>query len=234
MTNSIVLRFSFVLLAIFTQNMFAASEQLQPIESIEAAIKHFIHQKYKTTTDFTYSHNPLDPRLQLPLCENPITITSQTGSIQAGRNSIGISCDTGKKWTVFTVLQVKAYKNVLVLSQPVRRGEIIGNRHLTFKRKDIADLRQGYLTHPAQVINKQAKRHFAAGAVINSANFVEPKVIKRGEKVSIQAVSPYFNISMAGIALMDGRKGQNIRVKNINSKRIIQATVIKTGLVSVN
>jgi len=39
---------------------------------------------------------------------------------------------------------------------------------------------------------------------------------------------------MNGVAMMDGTKGQLISVKNQNSGRIINATVIEPGLVSVN
>lgn len=38
---------------------------------------------------------------------------------------------------------------------------------------------------------------------------------------------------MNGVAMMDGIKGQSIRIKNENSGRIINATVIEPGLVSV-
>jgi flagellar basal body P-ring formation protein FlgA len=38
---------------------------------------------------------------------------------------------------------------------------------------------------------------------------------------------------MNGVAMMDGTKDQLIRIKNENSGRIISATVIEAGLVSV-
>jgi len=62
----------------------------------------------------------------------------------------------------------------------------------------------------------------------------EPKLIKRGEKVIIKVNSPNLEISVAGIALMDGVKNQNIRIKNIKSKQIVQATVVKQGQVVVS
>jgi flagella basal body P-ring formation protein FlgA len=37
-----------------------------------------------------------------------------------------------------------------------------------------------------------------------------------------------------GIAMMDGIKNQNIRIKNQKSKQVIQATVVKPGVVIVN
>jgi flagella basal body P-ring formation protein FlgA len=62
---------------------------------------------------------------------------------------------------------------------------------------------------------------------------MEPKLIKRGERVNIRTSNQNLVISMAGIAMMDGIKGQNIRIKNIKSKQIVHATVEKPGQVVV-
>jgi flagellar basal body P-ring formation protein FlgA len=64
-------------------------------------------------------------------------------------------------------------------------------------------------------------------------SFIEPRLIKRGDKIIISTMQPAFSIRMNGIAMMDGTKGQLIRVKNENSGRIISATVIEPGLVSI-
>jgi flagella basal body P-ring formation protein FlgA len=40
-------------------------------------------------------------------------------------------------------------------------------------------------------------------------------------------------IRMSGIAQSDGSRGQVIRVKNQNSDRVVNATVIDTGVVDV-
>lgn len=225
---------SFLFLISYSLTNFAASSPTQPIASIQGAIRHFIDTEFKAAREFKYSLTHLDPRLKLPLCDQALQVFSQTGSLKPGHNSLGVHCNSAKKWTIYTVAQIQAFKQVVVVIQPLRRGTLIAKRHLALKSRDIADLRHGYLTNPELVVGKEAKRNLASGTVINSGLFVEPKIIKRGEKVSIEANSSYFNISMAGVALMDGSKGQNIRVKNIKSKRIIQATVVQPGQVSVD
>ncbi|WP_305906579.1 flagellar basal body P-ring formation chaperone FlgA [Methylomarinum sp. Ch1-1] len=222
-----------ILLFAYTQSAVAATRALQPISSIKTAIANFVNNNFEAVENFEYSLMQLDPRLRLSLCDEPLQVFSQSGALEAGRNTIGIHCPTGQKWTIYTVAQIKAFRKVLVLSQPLRRGDIISERHLSYKTEDLSDLRRGYLLNPKRVINQQATRNLAAGTVINRSHFSKPTLINRGERVNIQASSPYFTISMAGIALMDGHKGQNIRVKNINSKRIVQATVVEPGLVSV-
>jgi flagella basal body P-ring formation protein FlgA len=222
---------SVILLLVYLQNSEAA--QFQTISSIQSAISHFITNEFKAANEYDYTLSQLDHRLNLPLCPKPLHIFTRTGSLKAGRNSIGVRCTSGKKWTIYTSAQIKSYRKVLVLTQAIRRGEIITEKHLSYKNRDIGDLHRGYILDTKLVINKQAKRNLSAGIVITGNHFIEPKLIKRGEKINIHATSTRFHISMAGIALMDGTKGQNIRVKNINSKRIIQATVVRPGQVSV-
>ncbi len=220
-----------ILLLVHLQNSKAA--QFQTIPSIQAAISRYIVKKFKESNEYDYTLYKLDQRLKLPLCPNPLQIFTQTGSLKAGRNSIGVRCISKKKWTIFTGAQIRSYRKVLVLTRPIRRGEIITENQLAYEKRDVSNLHRGYILNSKKIINKQAKRHLSAGIVITGDNFAEPQLIKRGENVNIQAKSPYFHISMAGIAMMDGRKGQHIRVKNIKSKRIIQATVEKPGQVSV-
>ena len=72
-----------------------------------------------------------------------------------------------------------------------------------------------------------------AGAILDLRSFIEPFLVKRGEKITISAVQPAFTIRMNGVAMMNGTKGQRIRIKNENSGRIISATVVEAGVVSV-
>jgi len=222
---------SVILLLTYLPNSKAA--QFQTISSMQAAIGHYITNEFKTSHRYDYSLSRLDPRLKLPLCSDSLQISTQTGSLKAGRNSIAIHCTSGTKWTIYTSAQIKSYRKVAVLSRPMLRGEIVTENQLAYKRRDISTLHRGYILNADQIINKQATRNLAAGTVINSHQFTEPRLIKKGEIVNIQAKSPYFHISMSGISMMNGRKGQHIRVKNINSKRIIQATVENPGQVSV-
>ena len=120
-----------------------------------------------------------------------------------------------------------------MLSKSVRRGELFTMNSLLVEKKDLSTLRSGYISDSELIINKQASRNLRVGSVIYKSNLTEPRLIKRGEKVHINASTPNLDISMAGIAMMDGIKGQNIRVRNIKSKRFIQATVVKPGQVAV-
>ncbi|CAA9892686.1 Flagella basal body P-ring formation protein FlgA [Candidatus Methylobacter favarea] len=211
-----------------------ADQRSQSPASISEAVKNFIAQKINTSAEYEISLIPVDSQLKLPECTEPLEAFTTTGLIKAGRNSIGIRCPAQTKWSIFTSSVIKFYQQVLVLSKPVQRGEIITSQHLALEKRDVSNLRDDFFTEAQQVENKQAIRQMPAGTILSLRNFVDPKLIKRGDKVIISAIQPAFAIRMNGIAVMDGAKGQTIRIKNQNSGRIINATVVESGLVAVN
>ena len=213
----------------------AHAETYQSHESIAEAVKSYIAQNINSTTEYETIPLPIDERLNLPQCAEPLEIFATTDTIKAGRLTVGVRCNRDNKWTIYTSVIIKTYQLVVVLTIPVQRGEIITQQHLAFERREVSNLRENFATQIEQVVNKQATRQLEAGTVISLMNHLaEPKIIKRGDKVVISSSNTNFSIKMSGIAMMDGTKGQLIKVKNQNSGRIINATVVEPGLVVVN
>jgi flagella basal body P-ring formation protein FlgA len=221
-----------VLTLLFVSQASIASP-MQSVQSIQDAVGTYIKSGLEAGGNYQITDTQLDPRLQLPLCEQSLKVFSQTGEIKAGRNTIGVHCGGSKSWTIYSTVSIKSYKDVLVLSKSLRRNEVIRAEHLTTATRDIALLQQGYLLEPAEVINKQASRNIAAGSVLNKLSYQELTLIKRGERVNIQSGKAGLQISAAGMAMTDGAKGERIKVKNIGSQRVIQAVVVDAGMVSV-
>jgi flagella basal body P-ring formation protein FlgA len=209
-----------------------AEQKFQSHDSIYELVKNTAARNINAT-EYKISVLPLDSLLKLPECTEPLEAFTTTDLIKAGRTSIGVRCNTEKKWSIFTVAIIKVYETVIVLSRPVQRGEIITRQHLAIEKRDISKLRGDFITQAEQITNKQAARQMPAGAILSLKSFIEPRLIKRGDKIIISAIQSAFAIRMNGVAMMDGVKGQFIRIKNENSGRIINATVIEPGLVSV-
>lgn len=205
----------------------------QSISSILEASRHYIVTHLTAEKDYKIKLEPIDNRLKLPLCDKTLIAFTAKSSLKPGRNSIGVKCTDKKKWTVYTSAFISLFKDVIVLTQPIRRGEFYTENMLHFEKKEVSGLRKGYFTDSDNIINKQASRNLSIGSVITQANITEPKLVKRGEKVTIKISSPNLVISAAGIALMDGVQNQNIRIKNIRSQQIVQATVVDQGQVVV-
>lgn len=211
-----------------------ADQNSQSHESIAEAIQNHIAQNINLPGEHEISLVPLDSRLNLPQCTGPLEVFTPTDLIKAGRITIGVRCNIEKKWSIFTSAIIKTYQMVVVLAQPIQRGEIISRQHLVIEKREVSNLREDFATQIEQVENKQAINQLNTGTILSLRNLVEPKLIKRGDKVMITTTQPNFSISTSGIAMMDGTKGQLIKIKNQNSGRVINGTVIEPGLVAVN
>ncbi len=211
-----------------------AEQGSQSHESIAEAVKAYIAKNINLPGEYEVNLIPLDGRLNLPQCAEPLEAFTTNDLIKAGRSTIGVRCNAGKKWSIFTSAIIKTYQMIVVLSQPIQRGEIITRQHLAIEKREVSNLREDFVTQIEQLENKQIIRQLDAGTILSLKNIVEPKIIKRGDKVVISATRPDFSIKMNGTAMADGVKGQLISVKNQNSGRIINATVVEPGLVSVN
>jgi len=81
---------------------------------------------------------------------------------------------------------------------------------------------------------KLAARHIPAGTVIDRRVTRMPKpriVIKRNQGVVMRIAGPTFVITAQGSALEDGRTGDYIKVRNVDSRRTITAKVMFDGTV---
>ncbi len=221
----------FCLMLGISQLSFASSTQ--SLEIINKAVRDFVESSLAPDGQYQVSEAQIDNRLRLPACEQNLDIFSQSGAVKPGRNTVGIRCNGTNGWTIYSTVLIKSFKNVLILTKQLNRNERISLEHLRTESRDIATLQQGYLTDPDDIADKQAIRILAPGTVLTRQHFTEPTLIKRGQRVSIQSGKAGFMISATGVAMTDGSKGQRISVKNISSKRVIQATVENPGVVTV-
>lgn len=210
-----------------------AEQKSQSLDSIYEFVKDTV-AKNINAAEYEISVLPLDSQLKLPECIEPLEAVITTDLIKAGKTSVGVRCNTEQKWSISTIADVKVFETVIVLSRPVQQGDIITRQNLAIEKRDVSKLRGDFVTQIEQIENKLAARYIPAGSIPGLRSFIEPKLIKRGDKIIISAIQPAFTIRMNGIAMMDGTKGQHIRIKNENSGRIISGTVIEPGVVSVN
>ncbi|WP_445371565.1 flagellar basal body P-ring formation chaperone FlgA [Methylomonas sp. HW2-6] len=203
-------------------------------QQIQDAINQFVRSTLESGGKYEINLTPLDPRLQLPVCEQALQVFAQTGEIKPGRNTVGVRCYGDKGWTIYSTVLLKSFKDVLVLNKSMQRNDIIRAEHLAVETRDAGMLPQGYLADMSDVLDKQAARNIPAGSVLNRQHVADPTVVRRGERVNIESSKAGVVISAMGAAMGDGAKGQKISVRNLSSNRVIQAVVVNAGQVSVN
>lgn len=129
--------------------------------------------------------------------------------------------------------QVVEIREVAVLGRALNRGEAIAAADITLERRPKeaapADAQIGQTALAGQV----AQRSLSVGAILRAGDLAPPDLVARGEAVTIVFDTPGLNLSLRGQANEAGRLGAMITVTNPVSKKVLPATVIGAGRVSV-
>ncbi|HEF4763067.1 TPA: flagellar basal body P-ring formation protein FlgA [Pseudomonas putida] len=178
--------------------------------------------------------NQLDPRLRMPMCDKELTASLESPAKPLGRVTVKVRCEGSSPWTVFVPAQVRLFRDVVTTSRPLRRAGIVEPEDVILRERDISAINQGYLTSLDQAIGQRLTRPMVADQVITLVHLEQAEVIRKGDQVVITARSGTLSVRMPGEALANGGMSEQIRVKNLNSQRVIKAQVTAPGQVEVS
>lgn len=112
-----------------------------------------------------------------------------------------------------------------VVSRRLRRGDIISKRDLDFITLKETDVQPDVLTNIEDVVGLTPRRAILAGVPMKDQDLILPRLIKRGDRVTIHLDNGPIKLTAMGKALETGAKNDLIRVVNLMSNRTIEATV---------
>ncbi|ALG71278.1 FlgA protein [Azospirillum thiophilum] len=120
-----------------------------------------------------------------------------------------------------------------VLTRRVIPGDIIGPGDV-----DWQDVRADMTTSDtaatdAQLIGMTPRRGISTNQAVRLRDLQSPRMIDKGSLVTITLTTPAMTLTTQGKALQDGGRGEVIRVVNIQSNRIVEATVAGPNVVAV-
>ncbi len=129
--------------------------------------------------------------------------------------------------------RVSITRDVLRAAKRIRRGDIIEEADVSKGRETTMRRKDDILVDPEEAVGKRASRGIRSGSTLTSAMMEDPPVVERGSAVVILAENETLRITTRGEALEDGRRGDRIRVKNLQSGKEFVSTVKATGWVTV-
>lgn len=125
--------------------------------------------------------------------------------------------------------RVDVYARVFGVAEPLRRGQ----------RLDVADLVELRLPHTAlardvvldasMIEGAMLRRTVKPGEPIREAWLQVPPLVNRGDRVRMVAVRGALRLTARGEALGDGARGAFIRVRNLDSRKIVSGRVVAPG-----
>lgn len=175
----------------------------------------------------------LDARLRLHRCSEPLQASLEGNKPPVGRLTVRVRCNGDTPWSIFVPAHVSLFLDVVVARHPVKRNSLLQPGDLMLAERDVGSLGQGYFLDPRQAVGSLATRALNSGQPVLASQLRQPPMVKRGDQVVISARSGAISVRMPGEALSDGSQGQQIRVRNLRSQRVVQARVVAPGQVEV-
>ena len=140
---------------------------------------------------------------------------------------------TGLLFALMAAEMAKAV-TVPVLKETVRAGTVITEDMVGFKPYDDRRIPRGSVTHPEQLIGKEAIRTVREGRPVYGRHLRVPPFAARGERVVIEYRKAGMRLTSEGELLADASLGESVRVQNLDTRHVIIGTIIAEGLVEVN
>ncbi|WP_444756956.1 flagellar basal body P-ring formation chaperone FlgA [Pseudomonas sp. A014] len=197
----------------------------------------FTVEDYMTRTQtvgrYDIQVNNLDPRLRMPVCSQQLDASLESPAQPLGRVTVRVRCDGTSPWTVFVPAQVKLFRDVVVMTRPLKRESVIGEGDAALRERDVSTLGQGFLSELDQAVGMKLLRPTVLDQVLTLQQLEQADVIRKGDHVVITARSGGLSVRMPGEALSKGGLTEQIRVRNLNSQRVVKATVVGPGQVEV-
>jgi flagella basal body P-ring formation protein FlgA len=151
-----------------------------------------------------------------------------------GRFRAGVSVDLGADARLVDLSGI-AYRTaeVAVLTRAVGRGETIRAADVVIERRDRRRLEPGAIASVESLAGMAARRPLRAGDPVAAASVEPPRVVRRGELVTLVYEAPGLALTARGRVLVDGARGEAVTVINEQSRRTVEGVAIAPGKVRI-
>ncbi len=227
---------SYSFLCVLLQTPVVAAGNYQDHKSIYKAARIFIqnHAAAQNSQQPQVKIGKLDARLKLKKCNKKLRAFLPKGSRNIGKTTVGIKCTGKKAWSLHVPVTISVYGKVMVASHQLQRGSILTAADIKLSRNNLANLSYGYYETLSNGIGMKLKRRISAGTVLTPAMLTKPRIITRGQKVTIVAQSGSMLVRVNGKALDNGAIGDRIKVINIKSRKKLEGIITVAGEVKVD
>lgn len=178
--------------------------------------------------------HPLDPRLRPSRCDAPLEIVRPHAGRVLGPVSYGVRCPGNKPWTLYLRADVSAGITLPVAGGPLPRGAIIGEGDLEIAERRISSAPADIVLDSAQLVGHELRRSLAAGSSFRHGDITRPKLISRGQTVTIVSGRPGLQVRMQGKAMSAAAVGERVQVANTRSGRRVEGVVLADGSVRID
>lgn len=222
---------NFIVSLLFFFSYFAYSATQEQLDNVRHTAESFAMESIESPegAQIEATAAPLDNRIEASDCPTGLSAFSASRSGSATNITVLVKCEA-EGWRIYVPVKLTMQIPAVVAVVPLGRGQIISEEQISLNMVNVLRLRQQTFTSTSQIIGAKIKRNVSLGDIIDSNDIC---IVCRNDAVTIKAVNSGMSITTQGVALSDGSYGDQIRVKNTKSNRIVDAQVSGIGEVIV-
>jgi flagella basal body P-ring formation protein FlgA len=211
-----------------------AAENTQSLDAIRKAAQTFVRSQIPGEPNTVeVAVGPLDERLRLAVCSEPLQASLPAGANFRPKTTIAVSCHGATRWTVYVPVSIQTKVSTLVLRHAAARGARLSAEDIEIQVRKVEGTSASYLTNVNELTGRSLKRPLSGGAVLMADAFVEDTLVKRGQQVTLLAAVGGIEVRATGRALSDGRSASRVRVQNLASQLVVEGVVESGNVIRV-
>ncbi len=226
------------LLSLTYMAAWAAEDGFENPAALQAGAAQFLTEQLtgrfgaqKFASDIELKLMPLDARLRLARCSNPLAYSLNSSNLDAGQTSIKVACTSSTPWSLMIPAQITRYGLVAVAKRSLARGDWLQPSDIEFTRQNLGQIGPNYVDNIERLMGLELKRPLREGETLRMSYVAAPKIVRTGDQVALEALAGGLQVVAQGVAMGNGQLGEAVRVKNASSQRIVDAVVVAPGRV---
>ena len=212
---------------------------LSGTEALQKAVIAWVAQTQSVRAD-AVDIAPMDPRLQIKACSQALAMdlpfaSNQTVRVRCAQPTwqlyvrVSVAGQTVAPMAQTASKPVEAtpeLRQVLVAAVPLQRGMRLSAAHVRLADVDTTGMPVNVLEDVSQVLHAEVVRDVRTDTPLRSQDIRPTVLVKRGQMVLMSVgETSGFKISARVEAMQDGRYGEQIKLKNRESGRLLSGMV---------
>lgn len=217
------------------QIVVSRSATMIPAETVQNTISNALREKI-TDEKFSLDTGAMNLDMILPHDLPPtVEVSKVSYSPRTNRFEATVSAPSNTQPVKQLVVSgsVRPMVTLPVLRASLRTGDIIGESDLDYVDFYASEIQPDTLLKAESVIGMTPRRMMMAGKAMRATEILAPKLIGRGENVTIVFNEGPLRLTASGKAMQNGSMGEVIRIVNNSSNRPLDGIVSGSGEVIV-
>lgn len=128
---------------------------------------------------------------------------------------------------------VDEWKEIPIAIRTLGKGQVVKPEDVRMARLNVSALPRDAASDEKSVVGRSLSQEVSAGDFFKAGKLSVPPVVTEGQQITVRFRTKSLEATATGIALESGAAGEEIRVKNSVSKKIITGNVVEPGLVEI-